>query len=349
MKRVLPILLILLLGLPTYGQKTFRKGIFLHHSTGRDTWGNARYETSGTPQVEKYNYDNKLTGDNQVAMDLLWFPNGDNEWYIVRSFFEGRYSYKPEDYLKDYDILMIKSCYPSSDMANEGGPGDTAKPDFKSVYNYKWHWRAIIKWMEQHPDKFFIIWTNAPLVKEATNASSAALSKSFSNWAKNILAKGLDPEYGAFPKNVYVFDFFSKLTDADGYLKDQYKRKEGDSHPNEAASALVAPQLVKEIFDAALAYEKVYNGTGTGVGTSEHQPMKFYPNPAKQQITIEPGSETEMDASISITNICGQQLYSKAVNGSRKVVVDVSAFPKGIYMLTLNNGSRKEMRKLLIQ
>jgi hypothetical protein len=34
-----------------------------------------------------------------------------------------------------------------------------------------------------------------------------------------------------------------------------YAASPGDSHPNAAATQLVAPQFVEEIFDAAIAYE----------------------------------------------------------------------------------------------
>ena len=86
--------------------------------------------------------------------------------------------------------------------------------------------------MAQYPDNFFAIWTNAPLNQSATNANAAMLSKKFAAWAKDTLARGLDPEIGAMPPNIYIFDYFSKLTDPDGYQMLQYAASGGDSHPN---------------------------------------------------------------------------------------------------------------------
>lgn len=48
-------------------------------------------------------------------------------------------------------------------MSGWGVPSDTLTPTNKTVYNYKWHWRNIVKVMAQHPETFFTIWTNAPL------------------------------------------------------------------------------------------------------------------------------------------------------------------------------------------
>lgn len=70
------------------------------------------------------------------------------------------------------------------------------------------------------------------------------------------LARGLDPEIGTFPPNIYVFHYFEKLTDENGYERPEYAVSTTDSHPNASATELVAPQFVNEIFSAAIAYEQ---------------------------------------------------------------------------------------------
>jgi hypothetical protein len=141
-------------------------------------------------------------------------------------------------------------------MSGEGESADTLNPTDKTIYNYKWHWRNIVQVMQEHPQNFFVIWTNAPLVSGATNDDEANRSDRFCRWAKDTLAGGNDPEVGAFPTNVYIFDFFHKLTGSDGKLRLQYAASTTDSHPNGSATDLVAPQFVREIFDAAIAYEQ---------------------------------------------------------------------------------------------
>jgi hypothetical protein len=184
----------------------------------------------------------------------------DNEWYRWHNIFDGTDATADiSDYLEENRIIVIKSCFPSSEMSGIGSAEDMSDPTIKSLWNYKWHWRYILKIMQDHPENFFVIWTNAPLVANATNSEQAELTHEFSYWAKSVLGAGLDDEFGTLPKNVYIFDFFHKLVDENWMLDPDYAADEWDSHPNAAATELVAPQLVKEIFDAAIAYERYYN------------------------------------------------------------------------------------------
>lgn len=230
--------------------------MFFHHSTGGNIWGPNGSSISIPQQMEIYNSTHGYSGTNAVSMERIWEPDGNNEWEFWNRIFRGQV---PQmnilNYMNSNKILVIKSCFPSSEMIGRGQPSDTLTPAQKTVYNYKWAWRNIVNIMAQRPQNFFAIWTNAPLVEASTNASQAALSKEFCTWAKDTLAMGLDPVMGAFPPNVYVFDFFGKLTNPNGFLKPEYAVSLWDSHPNMAATNLIAPQFVSEIFDAAIAYE----------------------------------------------------------------------------------------------
>ncbi|MHC1706368.1 MAG: carboxypeptidase-like regulatory domain-containing protein [Bacteroidales bacterium] len=262
------IILLVFLSLAGKSQSSlFRTGIFLHHSTGANIYGPNGSNTSVPLEMAGYNSDHGYTGSEAVNLTETWFPAyNDNEWSTWHTIFEQG---TPEDICTlcmGNPILMIKSCFPSSAVQSAGNPSDTLTPALKTVYNYKWHWRHIIQVLENHPEHFFVIWTNAPLVQSQTNPLEASLSKWFCQWAHDTLAAGLDPVYGAFPPNVYVFDFFQKLTTFQGYLNPMYAASFWDSHPNALATELIAPQLVTETFDAAIAYEtsvSLCNITGT--------------------------------------------------------------------------------------
>lgn len=64
-------------------------------------------------------------------------------------------------------------------MTGMGGPSDTLYYTRKTMYNHKWHTRSIVRVMAQHPENFFALWTNAPLVVANTNANAASLAKKF--------------------------------------------------------------------------------------------------------------------------------------------------------------------------
>jgi hypothetical protein len=251
---------IIVLTTDAFSQATkFRSGIFLHHSTGGCIWGPNGSSTSVPQEITLYNMQHGYTDTNAVSMNEEGWPLNpwSNEWERWHRIFDDEDPMADiHSYLAANRIIVIKSCFPSSSMADEGSASDTLDPTLKSAYNYKWHWRNIVNVMRQHQDNFFVIWTNAPLVASQTNDQEAQLSDKFCRWAKDTLAVGTDPAFGAFPSNVYVFDFFHKLANSSGKLPLQYAASGSDSHPNGTATQLVAPQFVREIFDAAIAYEQ---------------------------------------------------------------------------------------------
>ena len=291
MRSVIRLLSVLVLvGTICSGQTRFRSGIFLHHSTGLAIWGPNSSSTSAPQEMAKYNTAHNLSGQDAVTMTELWWPDADdNEWALWHRIFyvmdPGWIDIRP--ILEANKVVMVKSCFPASDMSGVGSASDTALANWstKSVTNYKYHWRQILAAMRSHPSNFFVIWTNAPLV--STSDTAASLSNWFCTWAKDTLAKGLDTRFGLFPPNVYVFDFFHKIAGPDGRLPIQYALSSSDSHPNSAGTQLVVPQLVQEVFDAAIRYESI------ATSTSEVQQMptatvlgQNYPNPFNPTTTI---------------------------------------------------------------
>jgi type IX secretion system substrate protein len=240
-------------------QEKFRSGIFLHHSTGNCIWGNGQGTTSVPDEITAYNVLHNYTGEDACSLGETGWPLDpwNNEWYRWHSIFDGTdATANISSYLQNNKIVMIKSCYPSSSLTGVGSEADLSSPTIKSLWNYKHHWMSFIEKMADYPDNFFVIWTNAPLVAAATNDNAANLSHQFSYWAKNILAEGLDPDFGAFPANVLVFDYFHLTAGTDYKLKPSYAASSSDSHPNGTATDAVAPVMVAEIFDAAIAYEQ---------------------------------------------------------------------------------------------
>ena len=240
-------------------QQKFRSGIFLYQSPGRHIWGPNDSPTRVPAEITSYNNSHGLAGSAAYTLGSEhWPPTRDNEWARWHAIFSNA---APDVdirlILAGNAIVMIKSCFPSSSMwGGAGAPADTMTPDDKSVSNYKWHWRSIVSAMRNAPHNFFVMWTNSPLVPDVTNDEEAAAADAFCRWAKDTLAAGRDTIAGSFPKNIYVFDYFHKLAGADGKLQMKYAADSTDSHPNSAATQVVAPQLVREMFEAASAYEQ---------------------------------------------------------------------------------------------
>jgi hypothetical protein len=339
----------------SFGQTRFRSGIFLHHSTGGNIWGPNGGQVSIPTELARFDSSHSFHGADSMRMEEQWWPAGaDNEWSTWHEIFENRLpSEDIRPHLAAHPIIMIKSCFPSSSMSGRGSSSDTSNPTVKSVANYKWHWRSIISVMKSHPENFFVLWTNAPLEGASTNASEATLSNSFCRWAKDTLAMGLDPVFGAFPKNVYVFDFYHLLADSTGILPDMYATAAGDSHPNEAATTLVAPHLVSEVFGAALAYETV-----SSVGSVEPAiPGRFeleqnFPNPFNPSTVVSSQYSVVSDVSIKIFDLLGREVATlvneRRAPGRYHDTFNATGLASGVYIYRLTAGSLTQSRKMVL-
>jgi len=327
-------------------QVRFRSGMFFHHSTGECIWGPNGSTTSVPQEMTRYNTQHGYTGQNAVTMSETWFPeNYDNEWATWHTIFETNLPENISSYFSSNKIIMVKSCFPSSAIEAIGQPIDTLSPDYKTVYNYKWHWRHIIKVMKNRPQNYFVIWTNAPLTQQETTPASALLSKQFCKWAKDTLANGLDPVFGTFPNNVYVFCIFSKLTNANGYMLPQYATGPNDPHPNAAATALVAPLLVNEVFDHSIAYENIFGIKKLGeIIPEDFMLFQNYPNPFNPVTKIRfslPHSfkRGAQDVKLIVFDILGRKtailVNEELKPGTYEVDWDGMNYPSGVYYYTL--------------
>ena len=71
--------------------------------------------------------------------------------------------------------------------------------------------------------------------------------------------------------------------------------------------------------------------------------VKVYPNPAKDNITIETNSNTEQR--LEILNLFGQTVYTIYIN--KKATINTSAFANGIYILKLSSDKETIVRKFV--
>lgn len=259
MKNIYIILAIFLFTFSLQAAEIDRNMIFLHHSTGSNIWGPNGSNTSIPDEMQKYNSSdlNRYNDDIELKIyDSGWPVNPwNNDWFRWHDIFKNQDETADINDFLSYKCLIIKSCYPSSNMSAWGVKSDTNQKTKRTVENYKWHWRNIVREMAKLENNFFAIWTNAPLNKLNTNETKAGLSSQFCKWAKDTLAKGLDPEIPNFPSNIYIFDYFHHTADANGFLKQEYVKSGSDSHPNSQATEDVAPLFVKEISDAFKEWE----------------------------------------------------------------------------------------------
>jgi hypothetical protein len=74
--------------------------------------------------------------------------------------------------------------------------------------------------------------------------------------------------------------------------------------------------------------------------------LAVYPNPCNDNINIE--IENINNAAIEIYNVSGRLVFSKALD-SKSEKIDISGFPKGIYIIKLIQESTENVRKLVVK
>lgn len=146
--------------------------------------------------------------------------------------------------LLQHDIIMLKSCYPISDIRDEA--------QFKK---YQAYYLGMRDTFDKHPDKLFILLTQPPLNPAATDAETAKRARALANWLKS-------EEYVGGHPNLAVFDLFdiwavSDQTHPDAnMLREEYQREGDDSHPNDVGNEAAAKPLADFIAEKASAYQK---------------------------------------------------------------------------------------------
>lgn len=73
---------------------------------------------------------------------------------------------------------------------------------------------------------------------------------------------------------------------------------------------------------------------------------KVYPNPTNGNFTVDLG-ETNTVSNIIVTNSIGVIIYKKGSNN--KTLIDISNFPKGIYIVKIYSGKNVFIEKMVYQ
>lgn len=200
---------------------------FIHHSVGRN-WLNDGLRDELMAEgisVQSISRNCDLGSETDMNHWIPKFSDHINEIISFDSYEENNISTDKEN-----DIIMFKSCYPNSDIAADGTPsGDPFAPE-KTISNYQAIFDSLKNIFAEQPNKTFIYVTFPPIHQMNTTAENASRARKFNNWIKSEFADFYSEETGL--NNFVVFDLFDVLADENNFLKEEYVRREGDSHPN---------------------------------------------------------------------------------------------------------------------
>ncbi len=77
--------------------------------------------------------------------------------------------------------------------------------------------------------------------------------------------------------------------------------------------------------------------------------ISMYPNPSKDNLTIELPEQNNQQASVSIIDLLGEQLYQQKFSNQSKLTIDVKDLPSGIYFVQIANANGKGITKKFIK
>jgi hypothetical protein len=172
---------------------------------------------------------------------------------------------KFSELVQDYNVVIMKHCYPASDVLDDIGLIDPSLTR-QSLENYKAIYRLLRNKFDQNPDTLFIIWTLPPRHRlfepsEGDKDANASRATEFSNWLENDYLA----EDGPHP-NIYIWDFRGLVIDPNtNFLKYEYEldHNASDSHPNTLANNYAGPRFAQFIVDSIADF---YNNNTVGKG-----------------------------------------------------------------------------------
>ena len=215
------------------------KLIFIHHSTGGN-WladpntdqpygglGSALMTNNYFASATNYGWGPNSIGD---ATDIPnwpdWFTGPDSATVLAALYSENGQNFGDFGYWSrlstnpggENRIIMLKSCYPNSDLfGNPDDPPAAEVSDQYSVSNAKAVYNNLLTYFQTRQDKLFIVITAPPQNRNEygpdyqTPDARAANARAFNNWLINDWLKGY-----AY-NNVAVFDYYNVLTGADNH------------------------------------------------------------------------------------------------------------------------------------
>jgi hypothetical protein len=217
--------------------------LFIHRSVGENLINDGGLyrlvREAGSPfTLTDFNQNTGVLRNSQGTRKTFWkFPGGDTkpaDYAELFSFEKQQASDPTLTEIMSYDVIVIKSCYPNSNIKSA-----------EQLEAVQKSYQSLLSFFNVQPTKKLVILASPPLVPLKTNTENAARARTLATWlSTNKLAD-----------NVFVFNLFDELADTGtNMLKSEYRRKlPWNAHPNALASKTIAPKLAAFLQSVATA------------------------------------------------------------------------------------------------
>ncbi len=205
------------------------KALFIHRSVGHNLIAEGRLrELLQASHVELDDYDinngTLTTSDNSVIANWITIPGNNTNPDNLAEYFTNW-----DKHLDDYDLVLIKSCYPNSHVKDEAQLAAIQRA-----------YQAIFEAFRSQKKRLALL-TSPPLRPLFTNKRESELAKKLNEW---LLSR--------VNQRVHILDFHRLLAEPkgrhEGMLRRDYRRLlPFDNHPNKKANKELAPLVAKFI------------------------------------------------------------------------------------------------------
>lgn len=133
------------------------------------------------------------------------------------------------------------------------------------------------------------------------------------------------------------FDGSTKIYLKDNLLNTEQELAEGTEYSFNSDIASTSTRF-SVVFKSA--------GTATGLDNANGNQVALISKNANNQISVNCRGDISSDASVSVYNGLGQKIHSKLITSSNTVIG--TAFAKGVYVITVNNGGQRTTKKIVL-
>ncbi len=212
--------------------------VFVHHSVG-EGWlsqgGLSAYLTSAGFNVHDTDYGDAVPGTPAPGHEPIGDFTDVNDWYWwFHNHIDGLLGWECSAG-ESNKIVMFKSCYPNSAIAEEGTAPGNPTNDNATMWNYRAAYCSLTNVFAAYSNVFFIPVTAPPMRPgDGYHADIAARGRAFDNWLRDDYIAAYVDLTGL--RNVAVFDLLDILATPStkprgaNALARAYRTR--DSHPN---------------------------------------------------------------------------------------------------------------------